>query len=145
METPIKMDDLGGFPPIFGLTPKYYSIWQDPTNPWDLAPPGVGLVQGEITPGNSLSCLVFGWIWWLERSDVRKGRFPFTLDSLTSRQRQIHLQLQIFNPGNICIVFPTIRGVRQGWGPPIPTWAPGKWEIPKNKPYITWVFMGYNP
>ena len=25
-----------------------------------------------------------------------------------------------------------IRGVRQGWGPPIPTWAPGKWEIPKK-------------
>ena len=31
-----------------------------------------------------------------------------------------------------------------GCGPPIPTYS-GKWEIPINKPYITWVFTGYNP
>ena len=30
-------------------------------------------------------------------------------------------------------------------GPRIPTWAPGKWEIPNYKPYSSWVFMGSNP
>ena len=62
-----QMDDLGGFPPIFGLTPNlFFHLVQ--RIPWDLwlfgilEISGVGLVQGEITPGNSLSCLVFGWI-----------------------------------------------------------------------------------
>ena len=26
--------------------------------------------------------------------------------------------------------------------PDLPTWAPGKWEIPNYKPYSSWVFMG---
>ena len=26
MEKPIKIDDLGGFPPIFGLTPKWMNL-----------------------------------------------------------------------------------------------------------------------
>ena len=40
------------------------------------------------------------------------------------------------------------QGMFVGCGPPIPTWPPGKWEIPNNKPVnVTWIFMGfgYNP
>ena len=53
MENPIKMDDLGGFPPIFGNTQMGYIGVKKPTDPFTFDP--------NFRPGTSKCTEVF-WI-----------------------------------------------------------------------------------